>query len=111
MIIKDERQLLPIVRDAATGREYAIAPFVEAISPLFEVFLTSGLEKNIYEGYTFGLSFFKPSMPECEPYLSALSATDSSWLFFNEGKDSCTCVVPGKGIIKIILCSFLWYFY
>ena len=38
MIIKDECQLLPIVRDAATGREYAIAPFVEAISPLFEFF-------------------------------------------------------------------------
>ena len=110
MIIKDERQLLPLVRDAATGREYAIAPFIEAISPLFEDFLTSGLEKDKYEGYTFGLSFFKPSMPECEPYLSALSATDSSWLFFNEGKDYCTYVVPGKGIIKIIICSFLWHY-
>lgn len=81
MIIKDERQLLPLVRDAATGREDAIAPFIDAISPLFEDFLTSGLEKDKYEGYTFGLSFFKRSMPECEPYLSALSATDSSWPF------------------------------
>ena len=110
MIIKDDRQLLPIVRGAATGSEYAIAPFIQAISPLFEVFLTSGLEKDKYEGYTFGLSFFKPSMPECEPYLSALSATDPSWVFFNEGKDNCTYVVPGKGIIKIIICSFLWHF-
>ena len=48
MIIKDERPLLPLVRDAATGREHVIAPFIEAISPLFEDFLTSCLEKDKY---------------------------------------------------------------
>ena len=110
MRINDERQLLPIVRDAASGREHAITPFLEAISPLFESFLASGMEKDKYEGYTFGLSFYKSSSPECEPYLSTLSATNPQWIFYDEGKDRCTYVVPGKGIIKIIICSFLWSF-
>ena len=108
MKLTNERQLLPIVRDAVTNHERALPRFMEEISPLYDRFIASGIDKDTYRGYTFSLEFINASLPDCEPYLSAISSSDSSWKFFPEGKDDGIYVVPGKGIIKIHLCSFLW---
>lgn len=108
MVIPNERQLLPTVRDAVSGRASAISPLVDAIGPLFEQFIKGDQEKDIYRGWAFNLTFIKKAIVECEPYLSGIPTGSPEWLFFGEGKDDCTYAIPGKGVIKIHLLSFLW---
>jgi hypothetical protein len=81
---------------------------MEEISPLYDRFIAAGIDKDEYHGYTFALEFINAALSDCEPYWSSISPDDSLWKFFPEGKDDCTYAVPGKGLIKIHLYSFLW---
>lgn len=104
----DERKLLPIIRNAVSGQDGYRQQFVDAIQPFFDAFLASGLEKDERKGWTFDLTFFNMSLADKEPFRSALLSTSSDWAFFPESKDDCTYVIPGQGLIKIHLHSFLW---
>ena len=106
----DERNLLRVVREVVTNHESALPLFKEVISPLYDAFFVSGIDKDIYRGWAFDLEFINASLSDCKPYEDEISSTDSTWKVFSESQDDCTCVVPGKGLIKIHLYSFLWNF-
>ena len=108
MKLPEERQLLPIVRDAVTYHEQALPRFMEAISPLYDRFIAAGIERDTYSGWAFDLEFINSASSDCEPYRSTISSAEQTWKFFPEAKDACIYAVPGKGIIKIHLHSFLW---
>lgn len=108
MNITNERQLLSVVRDATTGNPEILPKFIEKIEPLFDDFIAKGTEKDEYGGWTFKLKFVRSSSPECEPYHSILSSSDTSWVFCPKGKDDCIYAIPGKGLVAIHLHSFLW---
>lgn len=108
MKIPNERDLLSPIRNAVTGLAWTRGPFITAISPLFEAFLQSGQEKDEYAGWCFNLTFLNKTIADQKPYHEALYANNPDWVFFPEGKDDCTYVIPGKGLIKIHLFSFLW---
>lgn len=82
--------------------------FISSVGPLFESFLNSEQDQDKYNGGAFDLSFYKAPLNECANYLSAISLQTTDWMFYSEGKDDCTIVIPGKGIIIIHLHSFLW---
>lgn len=110
MDIIDERGILRVVRDAVGNQESASPQFKEVLSPLFDAFIESGIEKDIYRGWAFDLEFINASLSDCKPYEDAVSSINPVWNVFLESKDDCTCVVPSKGLIKIHLHSFLWSF-
>ena len=108
MKLPNERHLLPIIRDAVTDPERSLTHTMEGILPLYEEFLASGKDKDEYRGWAFDLIFNNAAQSDYEPFRSAIASTDSDWNFFSESKDDCTYAVPGKGLIKIHLHSFLW---
>lgn len=108
MIISNERQLLPIIRNAVIHPNNDLSQFIDTICPLFDSFLIGDLDQDEYRGWTFDILFFKATCSECETYHSAIMSSDPLWLFFSEGKEDCSYVIPQKGLIRIHLHSFLW---
>lgn len=110
MTIQNERELLTTIRYAVEGKDSAQKDFYEKIYPMFNHFVNSGAEQDIYKGWTFDVSFFKITHTECELYRSVMHSSLMEWKYISIGKDDCVYAIPNKGIIKIHLHSFLWNF-
>lgn len=108
MKISSERDILPVVRETVSGNVKAMPRFIEVMNPLIDDFVSRGMEVDEYHGWALSLKFLSPSNAECEPFQPSLGSQASGWKYIPEGKNDCAYVVPGKGVIKIHLFSFLW---
>lgn len=111
MRIKDERELLPYVRD----RYHTIGDGRSPSHPLrvmFEDFLQSNLEHDEYRGWTFNLDFVKATSSSFHEFLqqetNRASLTNDWYIIQTTEREDIVLLFRDEGLIRIHLFSYLW---